>query len=194
MPQWHRVSLTVSLALRSIEDQIMRVAIVIVALFLAHSAHAANDGPAAMEFFAGVCFHTIDDLGRVRGMATTFGWNELPEDMAKVMKPVEGTDFTGWVAKSRELGAAIVSTNKGKWIDGRKANVCSTILQINPQDAINILQIEFGAQLIQSNKEPFQTMNIYKANSSVVPALMITLLFDPKGRPPVNITAFGILD
>jgi hypothetical protein len=144
----------------------------------------------AVEFIIGNCFHTLDDISRVKSAARLFKWEMLPPDAANMLKPIEGTDFEAWHARF-EGQHFLIAVNHGIF-EGRPAETCSVVADQEPDSLIPRVLIGLKARKMHEDADAVQINEFYAVQHPTERKVLMNIVRARDGRAPVNIGFMSI--
>jgi hypothetical protein len=139
----------------------------------------------AVEFIVGNCFHTLDDISRVKSAARVFKWEVLPPDVANMLKPVDGTDFESWAAKF-EGETFLIGINRGT-AEGRLVQSCSVAVNQVADKVVPRLLTGLNARKINEESDAVQVTVTYTVQHPTQNEVLMNVLTARDGHPPVNV-------
>jgi hypothetical protein len=168
-----------------------RICLLVSAPIFAAGDAIAGDTKKQIEFFLGTCFGALDDISRVKSLATLLKWQKSPSDFANLGKPVDGNGYESWVVrKEGELYA--VAVNQAPWNDKQIANVCSIVVQSSRDEVIAELLRAVKLKKVHEEDEPLQTTYYYQYDSMAVERAMVSVIALKNGGAPVSLGITGI--
>jgi hypothetical protein len=138
----------------------------------------------AVEFILGNCFHTLDDISRVKSAARLFKWQALSADAAIMLKPIDGTGYGAWVAKF-EGQEFLIAVNRGT-SEGRPVETCSVAVN-QEADIIIPRLLTLNARKINEESDAAQVTEFYTVRHPTQSKVLMNVVRSQDGRPPVNV-------
>jgi hypothetical protein len=139
----------------------------------------------AVEFILGNCFHTLDNISRVKSAARLFKWEPLSADTANMLKPIDGTDYESWVAKF-EGQTFLIAVNRGT-SQGRPVETCSVAVNQEADNIIPRLLTGLGAHKINEESDAVQVTEFYTVRHPTQTKVLMNVVRSRDGRPPINV-------
>jgi hypothetical protein len=139
--------------------------------------------------FEGVCVRNMHDVSIVEKMAKTAQWNEIPEEMAAGLAPIEGELLGSWFVMLNDV-AAVAAVSEGS-LGERRISSCAIATKVeDPDDVVYRMQELFRAKQISDETEGFQRLRAFTATISGLEILMTALTAThPAAMKTVNLVA-----
>jgi hypothetical protein len=160
----------------------------VLVLFSGHSQEGLGQTASvrsSVDLALGTCYQSMGDIERVKAMARSLNWKNLPPDMAKAMSPSDGRGYESWVVSDNGR-PLFVAVNLGD-LNGRVAHVCSVTINENPSEISRYLLSKLKTKRLKQESEGGQIYEAYQVEHNGRNDGMLTITKLDDGNGPLTI-------